>query len=751
MAEVFHLDGKYHFIFSKENYNIKSIKDIDNIDVQRYNCHIPGNFELDLYENNIIPDPYFGTNIKIVQEYEKNHVWYFRKFDFNKEININYNLILEGIDCFSDIFINGNKVLSTNNMLIPYQINISAHLTSGHNEILIHISPTVLEAKKYQYTFLESTFKSNMQSLHIRKAPHMFGWDILPRIVSAGIFKSIYIVSEEKEGFNEIYLAVNKIENNIAYITFFYNLRINDKSDNIQLLLEANCENSTFTEKIPVFFNVDKYIFTINNPKLWWPHGRGNQNMYNCHLTLLINNKVIAKKTINLGIKTSFLKRTSLTDDNSKGEFVFIINNEKVFIKGTNWVALDAFHSRDKEKISKTLKYVKDLNCNMVRCWGGNLYEDNLFYNLCDEMGILVWQDFAMACAIYPQTLEFQKEIETEATSVVKRLRQHPCVTLWAGDNECDQAYSWFGFTENPNKNILTRKVIPNVLRNHDPFRSYLPSSPYIDDVAFETGDKYLTENHLWGPRGYYKDEYYAKAVCHFASEIGYHGCPSVDSIKKFISTDCLWPFDNEEWLLHSTSPIPQMDDRYDFRVSLMANQVKILFGSIPDTLDDFSFFSQISQAEAKKFFIELFRINKWNKTGLIWWNLIDGWPQFSDAIIDWYHNKKIAYEYIKRSQQDICVFIDEPKNNYHEIILSNDTRFSKNIKVCITDLDTGKVLFSKKVTAIKDKFISIGKIEYIKAQQHFYYIKWDNGYNHYLSGNPPFNFDWYKAMYKKL
>src|SRR5439155_26535148 len=276
-------------------------------------------------------------------------------------------------------------------------------------------------------------------------------------------------------------------------------------------------------------------------------------------------------------------------------------NGERLFVLGTNWVPLDAYHSRDRDRIGPALDLVEDLGCNMIRCWGGNVYEDDRFYERCDRAGILVWQDFTMACAIYPQDGEFRRRLETEVRQVVRRLRQHPSIALWVGDNECDQKYMSGHRRRDPNDNGLTREVIPGVLRDEDPSRAYLPSSPYADAVAFAAGEAYLPENHLWR-RDFYKDTFYTASLCHFASEIGYHGCPSPDTLRKFLSPDKVWPFsDNEEWLLHSTSPIPGVDI-HDYRVDLMARQVRTLFGSVPESLDDFAFASQSSQAEALKF-----------------------------------------------------------------------------------------------------------------------------------------------------
>lgn len=172
------------------------------------------------------------------------------------------------------------------------------------------------------------------------------------------------------------------------------------------------------------------------------------------------------------------------------------------------------------------LPMLADIGCNTVRCWGGNVYENEKFYDFCDRNGIMVWQDFAMACAVYPQDDEFAKAIGEEAETIIKALRHHPSIVLWAGDNECDAAHAWNSHPTDPNENILTRKILPEKVRAHSTFTPYLPSSPYIDEEAYKSG-KPTSEDHLWGPRDYFKGDYYKNTVCHFASETGYHGCPS--------------------------------------------------------------------------------------------------------------------------------------------------------------------------------------------------------------------------------
>jgi len=622
---------------------------------------------------------------------------------------------------------------------------------ADENELLVHIRPAVEEARRYRYPPGVFAGRCNVDSLYVRKAPHMYGWDIMPRALSAGIWRPVTLRFRPPEHIETAHLETISISpgGGKADLRLHYRAHIQPSpGDAYAIRLHAECDGASFEREEPLLFEAGWARVHVPSPRLWWPKGRGPQNLYDCTVTLLKNGAPIDTLCFRTGIRTVRLERTSVTDEEGNGAFCFWVNGERVFIMGSNWVPLDAYHSRDHDRIPMALAMADDLGCNMLRCWGGNVYEDDLFYDTCDEMGIMVWQDFSMACAVYPQDAKFQQRLAYEAQAIVQRLRHHPSLVLWAGDNECDQAHTWADRSLDPNENVLTREVLPSVLRAEDPLRPYLPSSPYVDPVAQAKGQRYLPENHLWGPRDYFKSRYYTESLCHFASEIGYHGCPAPASMRRFLSAGKVWPYqDNEEWLLHASSPIPGMGI-YDYRVELMANQVRELFGRVPDDLERFVAASQISQAEALKFFIELFRTHKWRRTGILWWNLLDGWPQFSDAIVDYYGTKKLAYSFVKRAQQPLLVALREPSAWYQEIVVCNHTRHPAELRFEIRDVDEDEVLVEGAANAVPDAVTKLGSLPYSHGAHHFYALRWTynerEGRSHYLAGNPPFDLDQY-------
>lgn len=758
------LNGKWK-LYIAENKDCSDFADeiadeasLKACNIEAIPADVPGNFELDMYKAGLIGDPFYGENPLEIQRLENRHLWYSTSFNYSGKNPQNAYLSFEGIDTFSDIYLNGKLIGSTDNMLIPYELPAKG-IKTGENQLLVHIKPTVIEARKYDIDMDTDIYqKYNAGSLSVRKAAHSFGWDIMPRFVSAGIWRDCFITEKKADYIDDIYLATAQIYDGKALVTARYSTVLSgDFSTEYSLRIKGVCGENKFEIYLDkLWHNKGFHKFTVENPALWWPRDMGSQNLYKVTVELLLNGNVIDTKECSFGIRTVKLVKTDVTDSNGSGEFCFYVNGIKTYMRGTNWVPLDAFHSRDAERLQKALDMLLDINCNSVRCWGGNVYEDHPFFDFCDKHGILVWQDFAMGCATYPQNKEFLAKIGNEVEIIVKRLRQHPSIAIWAGDNECDVAAFCSPAKKDPNENRITREVIPNVLKRIDPFREYLPSSPYISRAAYKDGsENCFPENHLWGPRDYFKGEYYLNTSAHFASETGYHGCPSPKSMKKFISPEKLWPHqNNDEWQIHASCTELGKGVPYEYRIELMASQIKVLFGEEFDNLETFSLASQLSQAEADKFFIENFRSEKWRRTGLIWWNLVDGWPQISDAVVDYYYDKKIAYDFIKRSQEPVALMIREPKDGFLTLVAVNEFLTDKTVKYKVTDLSNHTVLFEGEAVTKANDAVKLNSIAFLEGETHFYLIEWQydgiSGKNHYLSGKAPYDFKSYVSWLKE-
>ena len=717
---------------------------------------VPGNFDLDMAREGILPDPFFADNVLRFRETEDMHALYVRKFSCHPSDGMQPWLVLEGVDTVADIYLNGKFAGHCENMFIRHEF-LAENLCCGENEIVVHIYPSCIAARKNKVSAGNAAFKYNYETLRLRKAPHMFGWDIMPRLVSGGLFRPVYIEERQPIRFQQVYLMTTYADTTArrAGLQLFFEIQAEDTDiSEFRIELSGTCGESTFFASEKVWFTAGKIYTDVANARFWWPKGYGKPDLYDVTVSLKKGDLVLDEYTFKTGLRTVRLENTGVTGGMfGEGEFCFYVNEQKIFILGTNFVPIDAFHSRDRERLPAVMDLLEDSGCNAVRCWGGNLYEDEYFYERCDGAGILVWQDFMMACAVYPTDDAFCEVLREEAVSAVRRLRSHPCILVWAGDNECDQAIHIWGtmFPGDPNRNRLTREVLQGVITFEDPTRPYIPSSPYINERAAQVpGDAHLTEQHLWGPRDYYKSGFYKNSQCIFVSEMGYQGCPSRRSMEKFLPENSLWPWnDNDDWIIHASSPEKGKSGNYAYRIELMAKQIKELFGCVPENLGDFILASQISQAEAMKFFIEMFRSDP-RRTGIMWWNLIDGWPQFSDAVVDYYFEKKLAYHYIRDAQRPVILMIGEPENGGCDVLLI-DSRIERSKIICrVRDYITGK-LFIDTCVAAGERIAKIGRIPYSNGEKKIYALEWEENSvtnkSHYLSGNPPFDLQTYRKF----
>ncbi|MCR5040980.1 MAG: glycoside hydrolase family 2, partial [Clostridia bacterium] len=259
-------------------------------------------------------------------------------------------------------------------------------------------------------------------------------------------------------------------------------------------------------------------------------------------------------------------------------------------------------------------------------------------------------------------------------------------------------------------------------------------------------GENVFPEQHLWGARDYFKADYYKNNAAHFVSETGYHGCPCLSSLKKTVSEDALWPIFNEQWSLHSSDQHGGMG-----RVELMYKQVRQLFGEAPRSLDDFILASQISQAEAMKYFVERIRVKKPRTGGVIWWNLLDGWPQMSDAVVDYFFEKKLAYRYLKASGAPFAMIVDEMRDWHYDVRVCNDTLSNRRGEYTISDILTGEVLASGGYEAEANGNRVVARLSMMYSDKRMLLLTWtdesgERGRNHYLCGMPPFDLGTYRT-----
>ena len=747
------LDGKWKLYYALEDGD--TTDDIGYLHTvgKCIDATVPGNVELDLYAAGIEPDPFYGENIYKFRKYEFYRWQFERSFVAPEDNGSRWNLCFDGLNCIADIFLNGRKIGDCANAMIPHAFDITDYMEYGkENNITVLIHSALNHVRKMDIPVLVHTHETGDFQM-LRMPASSFGWDIVGRFISAGMWRSVSIVEVKPDRIVDAYYVTRKIESDgTAVMRLRYRWDTQAAIlDGFTLELDGLCGNHVFHAEKYAGFVDGTFEFTVPDARLWWPHGYGEASLYDVTLTLKHDGNIVDVRKDRIGIRK--LEIDHIMEPNEDGEFKVIANGCPIMCKGSNWVPLDVLHSRDRDRLGPAMELVIDSGCNILRCWGGNVYEDHDFFNACDEHGILVWQDFSMACCIYSEESSFLKQIEDEASAIVRKLRNHPSILLWAGDNEIDYYMVQQDYDASMrNYNVISREVLPHVVRLHDPYRFYLPSSPYIKEGMNVFN---VPEQHNWGPRGYFKDDYYKLTTAHFISECGYHGCPSVESLRKFIPEKDLdhW-LDNPVWTTHDTDYLPYGERSYN-RIRLMHDQVEILFGNVPADIETFSFLSQISQAEAMKFLIERTRGKKWRRTGIIWWNILDGWPQISDAVVDYYFDKKLAYYYIKRVQKPVAVIMDELYGWERKVYLCNDSRESCLVSYKIEDADTSEVVLESTRLSPANENIEIGRIREIPTARKLYLITWEiNGKqfgNHYITGYPAYDADTMLGWVKKI
>lgn len=722
---------------------------------------VPGNCELDLVNAGVLPPPELGMNVLKLRPYE-GYQWLYTKSFRKPAVSAGQRIMLEfeGIDTLADIFLNGRKIGETSNMLIPHEFNVTKLLKDGDNTVQVLIRSVMCEAQHMTIGQLGYSMGDSLADAEpFRKAGHMGGWDIFPRAFVSGLWRGVSLNVQDPVRIDQTAWIVRAVGVSSKRADLMVTCRVQapfKHIGNAAIKYTISRNGKVFAERTR---RLDTYqnlaSFFVENVDLWWPRGMGEPALYDASIEIAADSgEVLARHTEKIGFRTIKLEREDVYGPDRPGQFLFRVNGEPCYVRGSNWVPLDAFHGRDGQFLKSTLEMFADLNCNMVRVWGGGVYEPDEFFDFCDANGLMVWQDFMTGCSVFPQNDEYAKATETEVRTIVLKYRNRASLALWSGNNENDCAFSWKlgALSRDPNRDRSSRVTIPNVLYEFDVTRPYLPSSPYESpDVAAKKAKP--SEMHLWGARAYYKVPYYTNSPCWFASEMGYHGMPNRALLEKVMSKDAVYPWKgtpakfekdhrklewNDEWLLRASNPLLRRDSSLIKRNDLMTNQIRIMFGGVDTDLDTFIEQSQTVQAEAMKTFCELFRSRKFTRfNGLVWWNVRDGWPQLSDAVVDYYGGKKPAYYALKAVQQDQLAMLRDD----HSAWAVNDTRRPVKGHAIYRDKASGKVLLDCDYEVAANSKTHIGIVPFsgqglIEIE---YSVEGQKYRNHFLYGEPPF------------
>ena len=621
-----------------------------------YKANVPGNIFFDLFINGIIPSPYFGDNEKKVQWVSNRNWEYFINFDIDAAFlnHDDISLSFDGLDTYAKVFLNGREIISANNMFRKWSVPVKSILKS-HNKLKVLFYPPLVKdsvnAAAQSYKFPDSRAFS-------RKAPYQYGWDWGPKLVGEGIWKEVYL--EANDGFllRDVYIKQNSLDSNLAKLTAILDIE-NIDEDSISIEIYNNTTKETkILEDITLEKNrnILNFDFEIKNPKLWWPNGFGKPEMYEIIVNLHSKQKVISKGT-KIGLRTIRLVQEP---DKLGAEFYFEVNGIPVFAKGANYIPQDNFPSSVKEdRYRRIIKDVVKSNMNMLRVWGGGIYEKNKFYDLCDENGVMVWQDFMFACNFYPGNKKFMENVGREAKQQIVRLRNHPSIALWCGNNEIDEAWHNWGYQKSleyteqdsieiwRNYKTLFHSLLPSLIDKFSPSTGYISTSPKIGwghKEALLSGDM-----HYWGVWwGGEPFEIFKKKVGRFMSEYGFQSFPDMKTIRDFVEVKDL----------NLNSPALLNHQKHPRGMQLIKEYMSRDF-PVPDKFDDYVYMSQLVQAYGMDIAIEAHRRARPYCMGTLYWQLNDSWPVISWASIDYFGRWKALQYHVKKSYKTVIISED--------------------------------------------------------------------------------------------
>ena len=628
---------------------------------------VPGNIYTDLLNHKIIPDPFIKTNEDKVQWVSTKNWEYKTSFkvkpnQFNKE---NISLTFNGLDTYSKIYLNNQLIGQTDNAFRTYIFDIKKHVKK-ENELRIEFSNTnSIEIKKEK----ENPYKlPEGKRIYTRKAQFQYGWDWGPKLNTSGIWKSIKLSTWNNLKFENIYIKQQKVTSENA--NFQIELTINSTTKkSVNIFTSANKQSQTNILQLKKGTHTYKIPFDIKNPKLWWTHNLGTPHLYQFDFQLIENNSIKDQKSIKKGIRTIKL----ITKKDDKGAtFHFELNGKPVYMKGANYIPQNSFQNKVSDNhYKKLLSDVVTSNMNMLRVWGGGIYENDIFYDLCDEKGILIWQDFMFACAMYPGDNNFLENVQQEAIDQVTRLRNHASIALWAGNNENSEGWHRWGWQDGRTKKeketiwkdylAVFDSILPKTVANLNSEINYWESSPKYGrgnpKYEFE-GDAH--DWWVWHDAAPF--EHFEEKVPRFMSEFGFQSFPSIETIN----------YINQHKNIDLKTEAIKSHQKHSRGFQLIDEYMQRDY-NLPTNDEDYVYVSQLLQAKGITMGIEAHRRAKPYNMGTLYWQLNDCWPAISWSSIDYFGNWKALQYKAKKSFENVLIS-SKIENDTIKTFIINDT-----------------------------------------------------------------------------
>ena len=683
----------------------------DHDDTSWHLASVPGDVHTALVEAKRLSPPFYNMNVETCQWVEGQEWWYRTTFEApvaKDDAATRYLLAFDGLDTFATVYLNGVEIGSHQNMFTPATFDVTEHLRRGErNTVAVRFDPVA--ATIGDRPWIDDEWKlGNPARVWVRKAQCNFGWDWAPRLISVGIWQGVTLRRYRGARLTSVFFRTLELKPQAAQVAIQIGVeRWNDILDlTAHVCLER--DGQSIVGIVSLATAQGEIQLEVPEPSLWWTHDLGNPALYDLTVELRARGEILDTYEERVGIRTIAVDQSPDPEEPGTKFFTFVLNGIRIFAKGADWIPANSFVGQvDESRYRELLELAVAANMNKLRVWGGGIYEKDAFYWLCDELGVLVWQDFMFACAPYPDhDPDFMAEVEREAVAVVQRLRNHPCIALWCGNNEndwiADQRHWQQPSYRFPGWRIY-HELLPPIVERMDGTRLYWPSSPYGGN---DHNDDREGNRHNWQvwhglvfPRRFGQQperrftpegvsfQHYAEDMARFVSEFGMHAAPVLETLRRNIPAPGLHLGSPE--LLYRNKDNPK--DKGD---CLMASCI-----GLPTTLEQYVDFSMIAQAEGLKFGIEHYRRRKFHCSGTLFWQLNDCWPGLSWSVLDYYLFPKAGYFYVKRAYAPILASFkkEEEEADGVSLWITNDTLedFSDTVTVFHGDF-SGQELYEE-------------------------------------------------------
>ena len=619
---------------------------------------VPGCVHTDLLANKKIEDPFYRDNEKNLQWIGKTDWEYETRFNVSAEMlkRRNLEIVFEGLDTYAEVFLNEKPILDADNMFRTWRVDVKDSLKQGENILRVKFRSPVNEIlplmKKLDYELPAVNDQGEKTSPYTRKAPYQYGWDWGPRFVTSGVWKPVNLVMWDDARIEDLHIKQKKLSKETADLTAAVEVIASSETDATVEIENLTDKKTVATKQIKLNSGVNKIDldFALKNPRLWFPVGLGKQSLYNFRAKLSVNKKQVDEQTKRTGLRTLQLRQKP---DEHGISFEFVINGIPVFGRGANWIPADIFPTRvTKERYKNLLTSLKDANMNMIRVWGGGIYEDDYYYELADEMGLLVWQDFMFACSMYPGDKKFLESVRAEAIDNIKRLRNHPSIVLWCGNNEIETAWNHWGWRERLPSHIwddylkLFVRLLGEVTEEYDPSRPYWQSSP-SSNFQDDSNSQRIGDMHYWQVWHAEKPyEEYEKQFPRFMSEYGFQSFPDIETVKTYTTEEDRKSIETPIMLAHQRHP----------RGNQLIREYMLREYKEPKDFESFLYVSQVLQAQGIKIGAEHFRRIMPRNMGSLYWQANDVWQVASWSAMDYFGRWKALMYYTRKFYSPILI-----------------------------------------------------------------------------------------------